>query len=282
MSAVLLGLASALCWGTSDFLGGMEARRMPPFAVVLWGQMVGGILLAIALAFMGTRPVLGSILWGGVGGVVGACALVLLYRGLATGLMSIVAPVSGCGVVLPVLFSIALGHVPQARGIAGIVAAVAGIVLVSLHPSSSNAAGGSSRSALVLALGAACGFGLFFVCVSQGTAVHDGSPLWTVAGARMGSLVLLPALVALRRASAPWPGRRLPHVALVGILDSSANLLYAIATTRGALAIVAVLGSLYPVATILLGQIVLSERLSRIQGAGVVLALLGVALLSAG
>ncbi len=282
MPVVLLGLASALCWGTADFLGGLQSREMPPFAVVLWSQLAGGVVLTVAVAFMMVHPVWGSILWGIAGGVVGAAALVLFYRGLATGLMSIVAPISGCGVILPVLFSIAIGHVPQVRGLAGIAAAIVGIVLVSLHPTSIDEHQSPSQSTLVLALGAAVGFGLFFVCVNQGTAVHDGSPLWTVIGARMGSLILLPSLVALGRASAPWPGGRLPLVCLVGLLDSGANLLYAIATTRGTLAIVAVLGSLYPVATILLGQVVLSERLSKTQGAGVSLALVGVALLSVG
>lgn len=281
MSAVFLGLASAIFWGVGDFVGGMQSRRLPAFAVVLWSQLAGALMLLGAVLLMRLQPSVHSILWGMAGGAVGAVALVLFYRGLASGIMSLVAPVSACGVLVPVTFSIAIGHVPRTEGLVGVAAAISGVVLVSVHSSSLEQHARLSRGTLYCALGAALGFGLFFVCVGQGSGGHGASPLWTVAGARMGSLLFLLVLIALRRASAPWPGPRLPLIALAGLLDSGANLLYATATTRGTLAIVAVLGSLYPVTTVLLGQLVLSERLSRLQGAGVGLALVGVALISA-
>lgn len=282
MSAILLGLTSAICWGTGDFLGGMQSRRLPPLAVVLWSQLAGGVMLVGALAIMRPQPALGSILWGMAGGVVGCGALVLFYRGLATGIMSIVAPVSACGVVLPVLFSLLSGRVPPPLGLLGALTAIAGIVLVSVQSSATAEHRRLSRSALLLSLGAALGFGLFFVCVAQGSGVHGGSPVWTVLGARIGSVAFLWTLVTISGIPAPWPVHHVPQVAMVGILDSGANLLFAIATTQGNLAIVAVLGSLYPVATIVLGHVILNERFSPLQGAGVALALAGVALLSIG
>jgi drug/metabolite transporter (DMT)-like permease len=278
--AVLLALASSLCWGTSDFLGGLQSRRIPAFSVVLWSQLAGGTFLLLITAIVRPELAAGSIVWGSAAGMVGAIALVLFYRGLATGLMSIVAPVSACGVIVPVLFSIASGQVPHTLTMAGIVAAILGIVLVSMHTAPHGGDVVHSRGAIVLALGAAAGFGLFFVFINAGTAAPHGTPLWTVVGARLGSAIILPALVLTRRTSAPWPGRRLPVIALVGLLDSGANLLFATATTHGVLAVVSVLGALYPVATVVLGQIVLRERLGAVQGAGVVLALSGVVLLS--
>jgi len=118
--------------------------------------------------------------------------------------------------------------------------------------------------------------------VDAGTTASDGAPLWVIAGARVSSLVMLSmiALVA-RRSALRWPGRRIGPVALVGIGDTGANLLFAYAVISGNLAVVGVLGSLYPVATVVLARWLLGERLSGGQNAGVVLALTGVGLLAA-
>ena len=105
-----------------------------------------------------------------------------------------------------------------------------------------------------------------------------------IAGARSSSLAILTlALVSRRggRSALRWPGRRIGPVALVGIGDTGANLLFAYAAIGGNLAVVGVLGSLYPVATVVLARWLLGERLSGGQNAGVVLALTGVGLLAA-
>jgi drug/metabolite transporter (DMT)-like permease len=141
---------------------------------------------------------------------------------------------------------------------------------------------------VAMALGSAVGFGLFYVFVDAGTASmagttgSRGSPLWVIAGARASSLLML-SMIALvgRRSSLRWPGRRIGPVALVGVGDTGANLLFAYAATTGNLAVVGVLGSLYPVATVVLARWLLGERLSGGQNAGVVLALTGVGLLAA-
>lgn len=155
-------------------------------------------------------------------------------------------------------------------------------MLVSLQAERSPRGAGLSRAALAPALGAALGFGLFFVLLDRGAATPGVSPLWVVGGARLGSLATLAALRAAGPRALPWPGRRIAPITAVGVLDTTANALFAYASTRGNLGAVAVLGSLYPVATILLGRVVLGERLSPIQGTGVTLALAGVALLALG
>ena len=145
---------------------------------------------------------------------------------------------------------------------------------------------------VAMALGSALGFGLFYVFVDAGTAAagtaaagtsgSQSSPLWVIAGARMSSLAILSTIALIsRRSGLRWPGRRIGAVALVGIGDTGANLLFAYAATSGNLAVVGVLGSLYPVATVILARWLLGERLSGGQNAGVVLALTGVGLLAA-
>ncbi len=144
---------------------------------------------------------------------------------------------------------------------------------------------------LVMALGAALGFGLFYVFVDAGTTAAGGvagtagsrsSPLWVIAGATASSLLML-SMIALVQNRSPlrWPGRRIGPVALIGVADTGANLLFAYAATTGNLAVVGVLGSLYPVATVVLARWLLGERLSGGQNAGVALALTGVGLLAA-
>jgi drug/metabolite transporter (DMT)-like permease len=299
---VPLGLSSGLCWGAADFFGGMQSRRLPALTVAFWSQVAGALGLVVALAVSGTRPTPAGVAWGLVAGVGSGCALVLFYRGLAEGTMSIVAPVSACGAVVPVAAALLTGHRPGALAGLGVTTAITGVVLVSrprrpphgqhrspgrpsdpgapAHPSLSGGAGRSGR-VLAMALGSALGFGLFYVFVDAGTTGSGGDPLWVIAGARGSSLLML-SMIALvgNRSALRWPGRRIGPVALVGIGDTGANLLFAYAATTGNLAVVGVLGSLYPVATVVLARWLLGERLSGGQSAGVALALTGVGLLA--
>lgn len=283
MALVLLfGLGSSLCWGAADFFGGLQSRRLPALAVAFWSQVAGGVALLALLVARGEPFVRGSFTWGLGGGIFGALALVLFYRGLAIGVMSLVAPVSACGAIVPVVFGMLIGERPSMLAAAGIVVALAGIMLVSLQPGAPSHSTASPRAALLLGLGAALGFGLFFVFTNRGSRFAGASPLWAVAGARASSMPTLLALVALRRGAAPWPGARFWPVAAIGVVDTTANVLFAYASTHGSVGVVSVLGSLFPVVTVLLGRFVLAERLNRLQHAGVALALAGVVLLSTG
>ena len=303
-----------MCWGAADFFGGIQSRRLPALTVAFWSQLAGALGLAIALAIEGVRPNATGVAWGLAAGVGSGCALVLFYRSLAEGTMSIVAPISACGAVVPVTAALLTGNQPGTLAALGVLATVTGVVLVSRphtppRPASptvegnpvsagnsagAGSAGSGGRRVVAMALGSALGFGLFYVFVdagaastagtaaAAGTAGSHGSPLWVIAGARMSSLAIL-SMIALvsRRSALRWPGRRIGAVALVGIGDTGANLLFAYAATTGNLAVVGVLGSLYPVATVALARWLLGERLSGGQNAGVILALTGIGLLAA-
>ena len=295
---VPLGLSSGLCWGAADFFGGIQSRRLPALTVAFWSQLAGALALAIALAIEGVRPAAAGVAWGLAAGVGSGCALVLFYRGLAEGTMSIVAPISACGAIVPVAAALLTGNQPGTLAALGLLAVITGVILVSRpHPPASSPHAERGSRVVAMALGSALGFGLFYVFVDAGTAAtaatagaaatagtagSHGSPLWVIAGARMSSLLILSTIALFSRRSAlRWPGRRIGAVALVGIGDTGANLLFAYAATTGNLAVVGVLGSLYPVATVILARWLLDERLSGGQNAGVVLALTGVGLLAA-
>ena len=315
-----LGLSSGLFWGAADFFGGIQSRRLPALTVAFWSQVAGALALATALAIEGIRPTGPEVAWGLAAGVGSGCALALFYRGLAEGTMSVVAPISACGAIIPVAAAVLTGNQPGTIAALGVATAITGVILVSrptsrgaapprtataASPGAPRPAGTPGRAGRVvaMALGSALGFGLFYVFVDAGTAAaartsgSHGSPLWVIAGARMSSLVILATIAlvssiaaptalvgrrpALRRPALRWPGRRIGPVALVGIGDTGANLLFAYAATTGNLAVVGVLGSLYPVATVILARWLLGERLSGGQNAGVALALTGVGLLAA-
>ncbi len=273
-----LGLGSGLFWGTGDFLGGLSSRRLPALAVTIWSQLAGGLALLGVVAVSGQRPTVAGMAWGALAGICGGTALLLFYKGMAEGAMSIVAPVSACGAVVPVVVAFARGEWPGLPAFAGILAAVAGVVLVS-RPPRGRRGGALPLRLLAMSLGAALGFGLFFVFVDVASSVPGGTPLWAAAGVRAGSLTWLTGITVVARRPLVWPGRRVGLVLLAGVLDTTANVLFAYASTLGNLGVVGVLGSLYPVATVLLARFVLAERLSGRQAAGVALALGGVALL---
>jgi drug/metabolite transporter (DMT)-like permease len=278
---LVLGLTSGLCWGAADFFGGLQSRRLPALAVAFWSQVAGGVALLLALGLVGGPTTAQGLLWGMAGGVFGGLGLVLFYRGLAEGVMSVVAPISACGAAVPVFVALLRGEAPTRPEGMGIAAALAGVVLISLRSEPAPHSAGVGRGAVALALGAAIGFGMFFVFVDLGSA-SGASPLWAVAGARGGSLLTLLTIILAGARAAPLTTRRAPAVAGVGVLDTTANVLFAYAASLGNLGVASVLGSLYPVATMLLGRLVLGERLGRVQGAGAALALMGIGLLSAG
>lgn len=277
---LFLGLASALFWGTADFVGGTQAKRLAAVAVAFWSQLIGGLALLAFVLLLGEDWRAEGILWGAGAGLCTGAALVLFYRGLASGQMALVAPISGCAAIIPLAVSVVRGEAPNALEWAGIALALAGIVLVSRPVDDAGVSGASRRAAVVMALGAALGFGMFYVLVDQG-AQTGASPLWVVAGARGGSITVI-AIIGLASRGLARPGPALPLVALTGLLDTSANALFAYATIYGNVGVVSVFSSLYPVATVALAAILTSERMTPLRLAGAALALGGVALVSAG
>jgi len=290
--AVALGLSSSLFWGLGDFLGGLQSRRVRVLAVLLVSQASG--LTAIAVGIAIARPEASSLadLWpAAAGGLAGAIALSAFYRALAIGTMSIVAPISATGAAVPVVVGIAGGDRPAALQLAGIVAAVVGVVLASREldepqkgsglaaPAGPDAGHVPERTSIALALVAALGFGTFFVGMDAGA---DASVPWALLANRVASVSAVLLVVGAARVPLPGSPRRLAPLVLVGLLDAGANGLYAWGSTEGLVSVVAVLGSLYPVATVLLARLVLGERVRRVQGVGIVAALAGVALIAAG
>lgn len=193
--------------------------------------------------------------------------------------MSVVAPISATAAVVPVLVGLIEGERPSGLQVAGMAVALAGVILASREPVAEGAAP-ADRTAIGLALVAALGFGTFFVGLDRASEGADVP--WVIVVSRGCSLVLLVVAALVVQPALPRDGASLAALGVIGLLDLGANGLYALATQEGLLSVVAVLGSLYPAVTVVLARFVLAERVSRVQGVGVVLALAGVVAISAG
>lgn len=276
--AAFLALSGALLWGVGDFLGGLAARRLALLTVLAVSQGVGLVGVAVWAALSGDPfPGIPELLPAAGAGIAGLVGLGALYRGMAVGTMGIVAPISAAGPVVPLTVDAAQGIVPTALQWLGVAVVLAGIAILSREPST--APGDRIAAGVGLALVAALAFGTFFVGIDAGA---DESVPWAVVAVRTTSVAVALAAVALTGGSLRAPPRLMVMLLAIGAFDTAANVAFAAASTEGAIGIVAVLSSLYPVVTVALAWIVLRERLSVTRRAAGVLALAGAALVAAG
>lgn len=277
--AVLLSLLAAASYGLADFVGGVTSKRTSPWAVALVAQLGGAGLVGLLSLVIDGSPTGTDLAWCAVGGVGNGFGTAFLYRGLSSGRMGVVAPISGVGAVLvPVVVGLATGERPHLLVWVGIAAALPGIWLVSREPSDEDVTGGTPRSSGVLdGVLAGLGFGTLFAALAQVPEEAGFLPL-ALNQLVAGGVIVLVAL-ALRQ---DWvPREPAAFVGVVsGTLGALATGLFMVATQSGSLTVAAVLTSLYPAFTILLAASVLRESVHRAQAVGLVLCGAAIALVA--
>lgn len=280
MTAVFLALGGALIYGVADFWGGMATKRAAVLMVILLSQAAGLAILVPFVLFVAGQPDVQSVAWGAAAGLAGGGGLLLFYRSLATGTMSVVAPLTAVtAAAVPVLGGIALGERPAVPVLVGVAVALVAVVLVSAeHGRLPAPRQVLSDPATLGALAAGAAFGLFFVLVSRSAAE---SGLWPVLGARVTSVALMVGLVLAARPARPSRAS-LPLIVAAGLGDTAANVLFLLASRHGMLTVTGVLIALYPATTVLLAQVVLRERVSRLQLGGMAAAAVAVTLIATG
>ncbi|CAB4593014.1 unannotated protein [freshwater metagenome] len=278
--ASLLALASSLLWGSADYHAGNLSKRYPAMVVLginqIFGLITGVVLVAITAGWI--APTLSSdgyLINGALAGLFGYAGLICLYSGLASGRMGVVSPISSLSVLLPLVFALTLGGEKLSTPVLiGVIIAIFGGFLAS-GPEFSQ---GLPLRPLLLALGAATGFGTALIFMSIGS---EQSSLLTMVAMRAATLPITLAFF-IRRGNFGGVGpRNLPLLIAIGVSDFAANLLLGVATTKGLVSLAMVLGSLYPIATAVLAFIFLKERLHKVQYLGIIFAVSGVALISA-
>ncbi len=268
MLPVLLAALSAAVWGVGDFSGGKATQTANALGVTVLSQLAGvPVLAACVVLVAGPAPSLSALSWGLVAGLAGFGGILLLYQGLARGVMAIFAPVSAVtSALVPLGVGLVVDRAPSAVALAGVACAVAAIGLVS----ASGGRTGVGPRVVALALASGTLFGVFFVLLGRAGA---GAGLWPLVGMRLGSIgVGLLVVAGLARGAFALGGRALRWALLAGPLDILANVLYASAAARGQLAVVAPISALYPVSTVLLALTVDRERVAPVQIAGLGLA----------
>jgi drug/metabolite transporter (DMT)-like permease len=245
--------------------------------VLVLSQGIGLAGMLVVAILVGGSPSAADLGYGALGGLAGAAGVAMLYSSLASGSMSLVAPVTGVvAVVVPVAVGVGGGERPAALQYAGILLAVMAVALLSAGGSKAVRIG---RANLLLAIGAGIGFGLFYVALAR---TSTGANLWPLVTARAASVLVLVVVSAGAR-RLPTFGRTNPLVIIgAGVFDVTANALYLLSVHGGLLSILAVLVSLYPVSTVMCSMIVLGERLRAAQVAGVAIAFAAVVLITVG
>lgn len=277
--ASILALVSSLLWGSADYQAGKMSKSHPPIAVLATSQAFGlltGIILALITGQWRASAFgeVGYVIPGALAGISGYIGLIALYRGLSTGRMGVVSPLSSLGAIVPLGYALVKGEHLSTLGFFGVALALTGAFLAS----GPELKGGVSIAPVLLGLTASLGFGVALTFMAIGS---ESSALMTMTMMRATTFAVGLAILAKVRHFGGLGRANLPLLILIGSADFAANLLLGVATTKGLVSLAMVLGSLYPIVTALLAFKFLHERLHRIQYLGVALAVGGVAVISA-
>jgi drug/metabolite transporter (DMT)-like permease len=277
--ASLLALLSSAMWGTADFFAGRLSKKHNPFAVLgfsqVFGLLVGILIVVISGSYQG--KVLGFdgyLMPGALAGLFGYIGLACLYEGLSTGRMGVVSPISSLSTVIPLAYALITGDVLSTITLFGVVIALVGVFCAS-GPELSQ---GLPIKPLLLALGAAAGFGLALTFIAIGS---QSSALLTMVSMRGATFFVTISLAIKFKTTGNFDKKAIPVLFFIGAADFIANLLLGIATTKGLVSVAMVFGSLYPIATAVLAYKFLQERLQKVQYVGIALAVAGVSIISA-
>jgi drug/metabolite transporter (DMT)-like permease len=277
MLGVLLALSSSLMWGLADYVGGLQTRSRQVLSVVMISQVAGLVVITGVVAVRGVGwPGTQAMLPAAVAGVMGAFCIVTFYLALSYGPVSIVAPVLASSASIPVVYGLVRGERPSNVQLAGLVATVAGVILVSWSGGDGQARG---RRGIGFGVLAAVLLGTLLVVFSRASAAD---PYWAPFVLRAVSMSTIGAFILVRGSMPRVDRRGLAVIASIGVLDVLANLAFSVSTTLQLLSITAVLSSLFPVVTVALARIHLGERVTRVQGAGSWMTMAGVLLVAAG
>jgi drug/metabolite transporter (DMT)-like permease len=277
--SLLVGLVVEASFGSGDFLGGLASTRARTIAVLVTVQtcaLVGAVFVAV---IAGGDPHAGDFALGALAGVLNVGALGCLYQGLAVGRAGVVAPIAAVvGAVIPVVWGLASGENPANAALVGVVLAVVAGGLISVERGEHPTADAGGRAALGLALLAGVGFGFSFVCYGD---TRDASEFWPVLSGRIAAVLAVVVVAAVLRIG---PGlARTPRVQAIvaGLLDVGATALLLVAVRNGLFATVAPVAALAPAFTVGHAWWYLREQPSKIQVAGLAIALTGLVLIAA-
>jgi len=278
MIAILGGLGAAVCWATATLCSSRSSRRMDPLVVVAWVMLIGLLIAGPAAALSGVPAQLGGqagwLVLAGAGNVGG---LLLSYRAMRIGQVSLVAPVVSTEGGIAALIALLRGESVAASVGVTLAVIASGICLASVPSDRSPQTRASHPEAVALAVLAALSFGAGLYATGE---VGQALPAsWAVLAARLvGTVTLaLPLALSGRLKLAPRTAKLLIASGVGEVLGFYSYTLGA----RHGIAVAAVLSSQFAVLSVAVAYLLFSERLARIQLLGVIAVVAGVAVLSA-
>ncbi|MCE7734031.1 MAG: DMT family transporter [Candidatus Heimdallarchaeota archaeon] len=284
---VVFSLSAALTWGISDFSGGVASKKLNVLYVLTLSQIIGLLSLLIIIGVTHETYERINLIWPILGGLFGGIGLISLYRGLAVGKMSIVAPVSAMiSTSIPIIYSIFTEGLPEKIQILGFITAIVAIILFSLNSKESfdaDVPDFGEHTNLIYGVSAGVGFGLFFILLDQ---FETGSVYWPLSMLRISSIIVFIIIILMTKPqirvkqSKIHPSKIWITIIIAGIGDTLGNIFFTFGVQRGRLDIAAVISSLFPLTTIFLAWVFYQESILRHQKIGIILALGSVVLFS--
>jgi drug/metabolite transporter (DMT)-like permease len=270
-----LALLGSLMWGVADFLGGLISKTHKVAFVLVISQTFGLLTMLVYFLIANEQWDWRAGFMASLASFAGFFGIMSFYKALATGTMGIVSPIASLGAIVPVVVGLASGEQPSGLQFLGIMFALLGVALAS----GPELSGASAAKPVLLAIGAAIGFGTCFIFLKEGGAYSVSTTMILM---RVQSVIMGLFLVWRSKAVARVKPSHLGLLVLVGAFDVLANVTFTIASQSDLLALVSVLSSLYPVVTVLMAWVILKERLMAIQYVGIVIALFGVCQIALG
>ncbi|MCP4669782.1 MAG: DMT family transporter [Desulfobacula sp.] len=278
MLSILLSIAACFGWGVADFIGGLKSRYLPTLSILFISTTIGVLLLSVIIILSGNPlPRDPSLFWAIPSGFIGLISMFLLYRGLAIGTMTILAPISATGVILPVIWGMLCGDDMSGLQLLGIGSAILGSLLAAMEKEK-NLNKKHLTKGIGYAFSAAIFIGFYFIFMDK-AAVHH--PVWASMIMRLCTLFFLLPFLILSRLPMGVGRSHLPIILIMGIIDTLAAFSFTIAVSKGMLSEVAVISCLYPAVTALLSSFIVKERIQKKQSLGIIFAIAGVVLISA-
>lgn len=277
--ALLLAGLSAFLYGIADFFGGFASRKSHVFSVLVLSQCIGITITLTTIIIQGHGwPHTADIAWGILAGITGVFGLYMLYKGIAKSIVAIVSPASAVvGAFVSIVFALLHGEQPSIVAIAGSIICLPAIVLLTREGPLGSTEKESIRTAFVYGLLSGLGFGVFFISLSR---CDSSSGVWPLLAAKLTSIIVTSTIMISTKQPFKIERGGLISALTAGLADMGANILFMVATQLGMLSLVVVITSLFPAPTVILARIFLKQKIPRIRLIGIILALIGVALIS--
>lgn len=279
-ASVLLALGAALCFGVSDYLSGVLSRRLSILDVLAVGGLVGLAVIIVLLPLFPQATASGrDLAWGTLAGIAAAAGVLLLLRGFRVGRFGVVSPVSSVGAAgIPVIVGLALGEQPSLSVLAGLVAGIVSIWLVS-----GTQGGAVDRPATAAGLWEGLASGVMFAGMFLALSRADfASGPWPVVALQVGVLAVILFALLLQRRRPRVTLDEMPGVALVGVTAVVGTLAFIYSARLGLVSIAAVISAMSPAITVVLARVLIAEHFTQRQLAGLAVAAAAIVLIGFG